>query len=135
MKTDSEIKDGKYRALGLLVCALLLGGGCGSARRGEPIRGPLALSSPKVEQGQQVFMRNCQKCHPGGEAGLGPALNDKAFPEFLKRFQVRHGLGAMPSFSKEEISEAQLDDVMAYLKALRQHKGRPAGEEKRRVSR
>lgn len=70
-------------------------------------------------------MAECHQCHPGGEAGLGPALNDKALPEFLKKFQVRHGLGAMPSFSDEKISSNQLEDLMEYLKALR--RSRPHG--------
>jgi mono/diheme cytochrome c family protein len=66
-------------------------------------------------------MQYCQKCHPGGEAGLGPGLNDKPFPKFLQHFQVRHGLGAMPAFSPAEISESQLEDLLAYVHALRRH--------------
>src|SRR5205085_8231145 len=96
-----------------LIAALLLYVGCGPARRSEPLRGPVVLT-PAAERGRTVFMQNCYKCHPGGEAGLGPALNDKPLPTFLKRFQVRHGLGAMPSFSKNEVDDAQLGDVMAY---------------------
>jgi mono/diheme cytochrome c family protein len=67
-------------------------------------------------------MEYCQKCHPGGETGLGPALNNKPFPTFLQRFQVRNGLGAMPAFSPAEISASQLDDLLVYLSTLRQHK-------------
>jgi hypothetical protein len=52
----------------------------------------------------------------------GPALNNKPFPRFLQRFQVRNGLGAMPAFSPAEISASQLDDLLAYLSTLRQHK-------------
>jgi mono/diheme cytochrome c family protein len=37
----------------------------------------------------------------------------------LIRFQVRHGLGAMPAFSEKEIGDRELDDLVAYLKALR----------------
>ena len=91
---------------------------CGAARRREPLASPVALSE-RAERGQTVFMANCHQCHPGGEAGLGPALNDKPFPSFLKKFQVRHGLGTMPSFSEQKISDEQLNDLMEYLKALR----------------
>ncbi|MDC4226474.1 MAG: cytochrome c [Candidatus Manganitrophus sp.] len=57
---------------------------------------------------------------PEGEAGLGPALNNKPLPGWMIRFQVRHGLGAMPAFSEKEISDRELDDlVIAYLKAFR----------------
>lgn len=107
----------------LFVCAALTGVclitlACGAARRGEPLATPVTLDE-RAERGRAVFMANCQQCHPGGEAGLGPALNDKPFPEFLKKFQVRHGLGTMPSFSEQKISDEQLDDLMEYLKALR----------------
>jgi mono/diheme cytochrome c family protein len=66
-------------------------------------------------------MRQCSQCHPGGEAVLGPAINNKPLPAFLIRFQVRHGLGAMPAFSEERVTDSDLTDVIAYLKALRQH--------------
>jgi mono/diheme cytochrome c family protein len=106
----------------LMICVLTLAAttlaACGEARRSEPLRGPLDLTAREAH-GQEVFMRNCQKCHPGGEAGLGPGLNDKPVPDFLKRFQVRHGWGAMPSFANREISRDDLADLMAYLKVLK----------------
>ncbi|HET7692828.1 MAG TPA: cytochrome c [Gemmatimonadota bacterium] len=98
--------------------------GCGQARRSEPLMGPLVLASDG-EQGRTAYMKYCHQCHPGGEAGLGPSLNDKALPTFLKRFQVRQGIGSMPSFSEEQISDEELDDIMEYLKALRNHDGGP----------
>ena len=100
--------------------------GCGQARRSEPLMGPLTLSS-EADQGRTTYMKYCNQCHPGGEAGLGPSLNDKALPTFLKKFQVRQGIGSMPSFSEEEISDQELDDLMAYLKALRDHEGEQGG--------
>jgi mono/diheme cytochrome c family protein len=99
---------------------------CGAARRREPLAAPLVLDA-RAERGRAVFMTNCYQCHPGGEAGLGPALNDKPFPEFLKKFQVRHGLGTMPSFSESKISDEQLEDLMQYLKALRRSRPAAAG--------
>lgn len=66
-------------------------------------------------------MRVCNGCHPGGEAGLGPALNNKLLPGFLIKFQVRNGLGVMPSFSQDVISPEELDDLVSYLVALRHH--------------
>lgn len=95
--------------------------GCRSVRRGEPIVGPLASSDPQVNRGHLIFQQHCYKCHPGGEGGLGPALNDKLFPTFLMKTQVRAGLGAMPSFHKPDIPAAELDALMKYLIALRRH--------------
>ena len=103
----------------IAVCAFTLA--CASARRREPLATPAPLDV-QAERGRAVFMANCHQCHPGGEAGLGPAINDKPLPEFLKKFQVRHGLGAMPSFSEQKISDEHLDDLMAYLNALRRNR-------------
>lgn len=105
----------------LLIALAVLVTGCGSARRGEPLVGPLPLASEEAKQGQNVFMRNCHQCHPGGEAGLGPALNNKPLPRFMMRYQVRHGLGAMPAFSEQQIDDDELDHLLVYLKKLREH--------------
>ena len=94
---------------------------CGTVRKSEPIAGPFVPANAKIAHGREVYMQNCQKCHPNGEVGLGPALNNKPLPEFLMKFQVRNGLGMMPSFSREEISSDDLDDLMEYVKALRRH--------------
>ena len=106
------------KTIALAILCLTVAAGCGSARRREPIRTPVTLDAA-VSRGQVVFMENCHQCHPGGEAGLGPAINDKPFPDFLKKFQVRHGLGAMPSFPKDKTSDSDLENLMKYLKAVR----------------
>ena len=100
-------------ALGLAVLAAC------SARRGEPFTGAAPAGDPRIENGRIAFMQHCHKCHPGGEAGLGPSINDKPLPEFLMKTQVRDGLGAMPSFHQTQISSRDLDDLIRYLKALR----------------
>ena len=105
----------------LLLLALAILAGCAPAYRGEPIVGPLDTLEPQLALGQLVFDRECSQCHPGGAAGLGPGINDKPLPGPLIAFQVRHGLGAMPAFSEEQISEEELDAVVAYLLRLREH--------------
>ena len=92
-----------------------------SIRRGEPIRGAMNITDSRIKNGEEKFMMYCQKCHPGGEGGLGPALNTNPAPRFIKRFQVRHGLGVMPSFKKEEISDQDVKDIAKYMKALKHH--------------
>jgi mono/diheme cytochrome c family protein len=81
--------------------------------------GPLDRTNAKTGQGQLVFQHYCHPCHPGGEGGLGPALNDKPAPVWLMKTQVRVGLGAMPGFPEDQISSEDLDDLMAYVIALR----------------
>jgi mono/diheme cytochrome c family protein len=98
---------------------LLLASSC-SYRRSLPLNGPLNLDTEKVQAGQVLYAQYCQKCHPQGEGGLGPAMNHIPAPP--KRLQIRHGFGAMPAFKKDQISKPELDQLMAYLKALRQNR-------------
>jgi mono/diheme cytochrome c family protein len=74
-------------------------------------------TEPRVVRGQQVFAMRCAKCHPGGREGLGTQLSP--IPEVLFRIQVRTGLGEMPSFPSKTLSDDDLDDLVAYYKAIR----------------
>jgi mono/diheme cytochrome c family protein len=97
----------------LLSCAM---------RRGEPFtQKAFTTSNERVANGERVYMAHCQKCHPAGEAGLGPALNSNPAPQLVKRFQMRHGLGVMPPFSKKEISKKDLHDISRYLHAWKHY--------------
>jgi mono/diheme cytochrome c family protein len=102
----------------VLITALLTA--CGSARRSEPLIGQRRPPNAKLALGEQVFDRQCSQCHPGGESGLGPALNDKPLPRFAMKIQIRNGVGVMPSFSSNEITDEQVSAVTAYLVWLRQ---------------
>jgi mono/diheme cytochrome c family protein len=93
--------------------------GCGSARRGAPLTGEHVPPTAEIRLGQRVFDAHCNGCHPGGAAGLGPALNNKPLPGWAIRFQVRHGLGAMPAFPLDVIPPEELDALVAYLVWLR----------------
>lgn len=91
-------------------------------RKSEPIK-QKAFSgmSQEVQRGEVVYMVHCNKCHPAGEAGIGPALNSNPAPQFVKRFQMRHGLGVMPAFSKSEISRNDLHAISKYLHAWKHY--------------
>lgn len=105
----------------IFVFSGLLLAACGSARRSEPIAPPRPVDAPAVARGRTVFMEYCSPCHPRGEAGVGPALNNKPLPGFVIKFQIRHGVGAMPAFSENEIADTDLDMIVAYLKTLRRN--------------
>lgn len=62
---------------------------------------------------------NGQKCHTQGEGGMAPILNEAPLPKFLMGFQIRNGLGVMPAFSKEEVTDRELEDLLNYLVTLR----------------
>ena len=111
------------RLCSVVIFAVALVVGCRSVRRGEPIVGPLNSPDPDVQKGRIVFQENCYKCHPGGEGGLGPVINDKSLPRFLMKTQVRAGLGVMPSFHKNDIPPEELDALVKYIVAQRKHIG------------
>jgi mono/diheme cytochrome c family protein len=104
-------------ALGAAGTVVLLG--CGSASRSEAIAPRPLPASQTVRSGERLFNEHCSQCHPHGEGGVGPSLLKAPLPGFAIRLQVRNGFGAMPAFSREKLSPGELDDVVAYLKALR----------------
>ncbi len=77
-----------------------------------------AAQDLQLARGQQVFMRACHQCHPRGETGLGPALNNKYVPAALIRTQIRPGLGAMPAFPPSVLGSEDLDAVVRYIQFL-----------------
>lgn len=97
------------------ISLFIIAGSC-ATRKSEPLTGAVVdRSDTRVANGQEKYNRYCQKCHPAGEAGLGPAVNGK--PNFLKKFQAKHGLGVMPAF-KDIISKQDIKDIGLYLKQL-----------------
>ena len=103
----------------ILVVAAVALAACGSARRSAPLGAAPLPNTAEIRRGEAVFMQACHPCHPGGETGLGPSLHDKPLPRFLVAMQVRRGFGAMPAFSPDEISDPDLDALLAYLIARR----------------
>jgi mono/diheme cytochrome c family protein len=104
--------------LGVSAIAL---GACATARKVEPLAPPIDTSDPKIALGQTVFFQQCHQCHPHGQGGLGPAIVNKPLPEILMKFQVRHGLGMMPSFGADKIPPEDMDALMGYIKVVREN--------------
>jgi cytochrome c5 len=117
MKVHRSVSRPALVALALV--ASLAVAGCGTARRGEPFAGRFVAADTSVQRGGRVFYAYCNKCHDGGEAALAPGIHNKPLPGFMIKLQVRVGMGAMPSFSSAQISDGELDDLIAYLKAKR----------------
>ena len=100
--------------------------------------GSLMAQTPSEKNGKAIFDKWCLPCHgavasehtmfgsgalPGTAAlavkyqGKVPAVLEQRTdlkPAFIKSV-VRHGLYAMPITRKTEVSDAELDDVIAYL--------------------
>jgi mono/diheme cytochrome c family protein len=74
-----------------------------------------------VRSGEVVFGRYCNTCHPGGGLGAGPSLI-RAVPGLTDdqvRDIVRHGKTRMPGFTEQEISDAELDDLIGFVRGLK----------------
>ena len=71
--------------------------------------------------GLKLFMTHCNKCHPGGEQGAGPSLNDKPLPDFMIHFQIRQGLGDMPAFTKDELTKEEVQQIVRYVRFMRKN--------------
>jgi mono/diheme cytochrome c family protein len=92
---------------------------CGAQQRGEPHGPPVAAATADDPHGRALFQKLCYKCHPGGAAGLGPALNNKPLPEVAVRTQIRKGVGAMPSFGPDLLGDADVAAVARFVHELR----------------
>jgi|GEM_PF-2438614 len=85
-------------------------------------------NSPVVVQGNAVtgltiFRPQCQACHPslGKVAGIGPKLTNSpnaGDPNYIRK-NVRNGKGAMPAFPSDQISDTDLENLVAYILSIR----------------
>ena len=103
----------------LLTVASMILVACATPRHSEPRTGVFRPANEQQARGEIVFSNYCSKCHDGGHSGLAPGI--LPVPDALIRFQIRHGLGVMPAFPEDRLSDAQLDDLLAYLDAIRAH--------------
>ncbi len=114
---------------GLVALVIAMAAGCGSSRRGELVDRPVTPDTAHEQRGARLFFQHCHRCHPGGEVGLGPSLNDKPLPALAIRTQIRSGVGAMPAFSDRELADGEVDAIAEYVLELRKSPVRGDGEE------
>jgi len=70
---------------------------------------------------QQLFATTCGWCHSDGgrAAGKGPQLMNTTRDDDFIRNRIKNGkAGAMPAFG-ETFSDAQIDDIIKYIRALK----------------
>lgn len=94
---------------------------------------PKTAANTAERRGMQAFVTHCATCHTidgGGDATVGPDLNRPFNPTeyfnepFLRKLirdpaSVRNwGQRNMPGFAPAVLSEAQLDDLLAYLRQM-----------------
>ena len=77
----------------------------------------------QAEAGQVTYAQLCDACHPGGGAGAGPGLNTTGFVEkYVEEAALvtilRQGTPRMPAFPASRLSDAQLADLIAFIRTL-----------------
>jgi len=80
------------------------------------------LADTASEAGRLVFAKTCAGCHlgQGTQAGRAPVLATSAKaidPDFVRK-QVRNGGTRMPAFDATKVSDAQIESLILYLKAI-----------------
>ena len=121
MENNQRITFIKKGRSGYFLIAVLLGlemFGC-SAPKKVLYSEPVDLPSKELQQGKVLFEEYCATCHPGGMGGVGLAIVNKPLPEFLIKFQIRNGIGVMPAFGEDKLSDEQVDHIAEYLVYLR----------------
>ncbi len=68
--------------------------------------------------GQAVFRRACNRCHPNGREDVGPTILNKNFDEAKMVKAIRTGTGRMRAISLTKLPEANMPALMAYLRTL-----------------
>jgi mono/diheme cytochrome c family protein len=88
-----------------------------------------AFAAGKADNGKEVFDQNCMVCHNADSADkkIGPGLkglfkhpklvDGKAVNDANVRTKINEGGNGMPSY-KDNLSDQEKDDVIAYLKTL-----------------
>jgi mono/diheme cytochrome c family protein len=85
-------------------------------------------ASRSATTGAEIFRANCANCHPNGENSINPNLplkgshkltDVKTFVKFIRRPKMPDGsAGAMPAFSKSNISDQQAKKLYQYVFSL-----------------
>ncbi|MDP2936215.1 MAG: cytochrome c [Dehalococcoidia bacterium] len=70
-----------------------------------------------VQLGGVVYNRFCNGCHPSGKAGVGPAITGMS--DEIVKAAVRKGKGSMPPFGEAQMAEAQMAELLVYIKSLK----------------
>lgn len=100
-----------------VACVLLLAA-CGGEQRIEAEAPDVIPATRDETHGKHLFQKFCYQCHPGGSQGLGPALDDRPLAEAAVRTQIRVGVGSMPSFDEDWLSDDQVAEIAEYVTTL-----------------
>src|SRR5215212_9822277 len=83
-----------------------------------------AIGKAADEPGQAVYDANCKRCHgPEGRHGPGgPTLIPFLFSYEKALDLIRYPVCEMPAFSESALGDAQVAQIVAYLKTIKASK-------------
>ena len=117
---------------GLVAVALIAGLGIGDrvgAQAPAPARAAAAQAAPaapagNAANGRKLFVSvGCYECHgyeAQGSTATGPRLGPRPIAFAALSKYVRHPTNQMPPFTPKVVSDAQLEDIYAFLRSLPQ---------------
>jgi mono/diheme cytochrome c family protein len=89
---------------------------------GLPAQADTTPAAGDAKRGEELFAANgCGWCHAnaGRTAGKGPQLAGTSRDDSFIRFRITHGKeGAMPAFGNA-FKDAQIADLIAYIRSLK----------------
>lgn len=124
MESNQRRSIKRVRILALLLGVFLFGirmSSC-SAPKTAPLAEVIELPTEKLQQGRVLFDEYCATCHPSGMGGVGFAIINKPLPENLIQFQIRNGIGVMPAFDEDMLTDKQVENIAEYVVYLRKGK-------------
>jgi mono/diheme cytochrome c family protein len=101
---------------------------------------PANPASPAVQRGFSAFTKNCFTCHTlngEGQSQMGPDLNLPMSPtEYFSAANLKKLIrnpqnlrrwpeSKMRGFTEQELSDAEISDIIAYLRHMSAHRGSP----------
>jgi quinoprotein glucose dehydrogenase len=90
-------------------------------RRPAAVVSSAAPAGTAIELGRAAYEKGqCKSCHgPDGNGGQGPAL--VPFNKDLQELTgiVRQGLGLMPSIPRDVVTDAEIDQILQYLRSMK----------------
>jgi len=70
--------------------------------------------------GERLYDRNCRRCHgPEGRGGQGPTLVPFKWSYEKALDLIRHPVCEMPPFPESDLSDAEVAEIVGYLKAIK----------------
>ncbi len=84
---------------------------------GLGLAAPFALTGDPVQDGRLLFFQyGCKSCHGLGKGAIVGEDLDDVSPSEVRR-EVRDGPGGMPAYSASDLSDEELEAIIAFLKS------------------